>query len=97
MSWRSTSPLEPAVLAAVTGALPGESTGTDPARTLRDLAAGLGAPATLAALGAERDALPAVAAQAAASPYSNPRDATESDIAALLDRAWSGDQPTLTK
>lgn len=69
--------------------------GTDgsPAVAVRDLAAGLGAPTSLQALGADREVLPAVAAAAAASPYGNPRPADEGQIAALLDRAWAGSEP----
>ncbi len=71
----------------------GRAVGAPAPGAVRDLGAALGAPTSLRELGAAREDMAAVAATAAASPYGNPRPADERQIAALLDRAWSGAEP----
>lgn len=62
----------------------------DPVATVRELANGYPGPRTLAELGVPRADLPAVAARVAARPYPNPRSFDAGELAALLDRVWSG-------
>jgi maleylacetate reductase len=82
----------PDALARVAGAL-----GTDPAGVagaLHDLAAELGAPTSLAALGLDAGDLDDAAALAAGHVARRPREATTADLRALLGAAWEGKRPS---
>lgn len=63
------------------------------ARAVRALARGLGAPASLAAIGMPADGLERAAERAAASPYPNPRPLERAALRDLLQRAFDGDPP----
>ncbi len=89
----NTPALDADTLAVLTDVLGSGRDQSQPADTLRGLGADLGARMSLSALGADRAALRDIAAQAADSPYSNPRTASEAEIAALLDLAWLGAPP----
>lgn len=56
-------------------------------RGLHDLKEKLGLPRSLGALGLRREDVPKVARVVAASPYANPRPATEADVRELLNEA----------
>ncbi|MEV4349927.1 maleylacetate reductase and hydroxyquinol 1,2-dioxygenase domain-containing protein [Actinoplanes sp. NPDC049596] len=58
-----------------------------------DLAARLGAPTSLAALGLSDKDLADAAAKATAQPYPNPRTVTKDGVATLLAEAWRGARP----
>jgi maleylacetate reductase len=65
----------------------------DPPRALFDLAASLGAPASLAAIGMPEDGIERAALLATQNAYWNPRPLERDAIAALLRRAWAGQAP----
>ncbi len=67
---------------------------SDPARALYELAARLGAPPSLAALGMPESGIERAADLATQNPYWNPRPLEREAIAALLRRAWTGQPPT---
>lgn len=67
---------------------------SDPAARLWELAAELGAPRSLAELGAQEGDLDRIAAEVTARPYDNPRPVTYDDVRGLLQAAWSGSPPT---
>ncbi|MGD9526894.1 maleylacetate reductase [Pseudonocardia sp.] len=67
--------------------------GPDPAGALWDLAAHLGAPTSLAALGMADGGLPEVVRQVLAVPYANPRPVVAGEVAALLAAAQAGKRP----
>ncbi len=60
---------------------------------LQRLAAGLGAPIALKAIGMPADGLDRVADLAASAPYPNPRPLERNALRALLQRAWDGSPP----
>lgn len=60
---------------------------------LFDLISALPAPTALRALGMAEADIPRVAALAAARPYPNPCEITETGIADLLGAAWAGERP----
>jgi alcohol dehydrogenase class IV len=59
-------------------------------RTMREFIASLGVPHTLRAVGANRDALPAVAQRALGDPAvaASPRPVSTRDLLELLEAAW---------
>jgi maleylacetate reductase len=57
---------------------------------LRDLAAGLGAPHSLAELGVERSQLDLVVEETLSAPYANPRPVRHEDLVRLLEEMRSG-------
>jgi maleylacetate reductase len=72
----------------------GAALGTeDPARKLFDLARDLGAPTSLAALGMPQAGIDQAADFAVETPYWNPRPVTQTDVRALIARAWAGLPP----
>ncbi len=79
----------PRAMAAVARALAAE----DAPRALFDLAARLGAPPSLAALGMPQEGVAIAAALALEKPYWNPRAIDEDGLSDLLARAWSGAPP----
>jgi maleylacetate reductase len=85
-----TLPAAPAAAAALARALGRD----DVPGALWDLAAALGAPTSLAALGMDPAGLPEVVRQVMAAPYASPRPVTAADAAALLDHAQKGARPT---
>ena len=71
-----------------------DALGTDaPARALHDLAATLGLPTALEAIGLARTDLDRAAALATANPYANPRPVDYAGVRQLLDDAWTGRPP----
>lgn len=80
-----TLPAAPEAAAALERALGGE-----PADVLRRLFASLGAPTTLAALGADADALDVLAERVVSPPPAHPRVPTAPDVRVLLDAALHG-------
>ena len=74
------------------GAAVGED---DPAAALFDLAARVGAPTALAALGMAEDDLAVAAERAAAETTFNPRAVHVDGVLRLLDEAWHGYRPTI--
>jgi len=62
----------------------------DAPRALRDLAAGLGAPRSLAELGLREPDLAIAARQAAVESYPNPREVTANGVLGLLTAAYEG-------
>jgi maleylacetate reductase len=66
----------------------------DAAGALFDLAAGLGCPASLRALGLREDQLDAAADAVVETPYPNPRPFRRDEVRALLDDAWHGLRPS---
>jgi alcohol dehydrogenase class IV len=58
-----------------------------------DLAAGLGAPLSLAGLGLAEADLAGAARRATAAPYPNPREVTADGILEVLGEAWHGNRP----
>ena len=68
--------------------------GTKPAQALHELAAQLGAPLSLRALGIEAKALPEIAEEALHHIDHNPRPIDRESVAGLLTRAWHGEPPT---
>jgi maleylacetate reductase len=85
-----TLPAAPTAAAALARALGHD----DVPGALWELAAALGAPTSLAALGMAPAGLPEVVRQVLASPYASPRPITAADVAALLERAQEGTRPT---
>ncbi|MGD1219035.1 MULTISPECIES: maleylacetate reductase [Streptomyces] len=90
----------PYVLAYNASAAPGALTalsralGTDDVpRALRELAATLGAPQSLAELGLKEADLTVAAAQTAAQSYPNPREVTANGVLGLLTAAYEGWDP----
>lgn len=83
-------PAVPQAVAALSRALDGAD---DPARTLWDLAAQLGAPRSLRELGMAEDDIPRVIAQVVADPYANPVAVTADGLHRLLGAAWAGLPP----
>lgn len=65
----------------------------DPARTLFDLAAGLGAPTALQDLGMPVEGIGEAVEQALENPYWNPRDLEKEALRALLVNAYRGAPP----
>jgi maleylacetate reductase len=65
----------------------------DAAGGLYDLAAGLGAPASLASLGLREEYLDRVSEIATKAPYFNPRPVDRGGVRALLDDAFHGRRP----
>lgn len=65
-----------------------------PAGTLYVLAAGLGAPASLAELGLPRAALGEAARIVIESDFYNPRPVGAGDVLAILEAAWAGTRPS---
>ena len=65
----------------------------DPPRALFDLAARLGAPTSLAALGMPAEGIERAAQLATQNPYFNPRPVQRDLIVGLLKRAWAGEVP----
>jgi maleylacetate reductase len=65
----------------------------DPPRALFDLAARLGAPSSLSALGMPEDGIERAAQLATQNPYWNPRPVELGPITELLRRAWAGQTP----
>ncbi len=63
------------------------------AQGLYDLAASLGAPTSLEALGLKEDELDRAADLAVQNPYYNPRQVTREGVRALLDDAFRGKRP----
>lgn len=84
------APAAPAALAALRRVL-----GDDPAGALWDLAARMGAPTSLAAIGMREADLPEVVRQVMAAPYANPRPVTGEGVSALLTAAQAGTRPSL--
>lgn len=82
------APAIPAAMAALEGAI-----GDNPAQKLWVKAGELGAPRSLAELGMEEKDIPRIAEQVVSSSYGNPRDATASDIEAILRAAIQGTSP----
>jgi maleylacetate reductase len=58
-----------------------------------DLAARLGAPTSLAALGLDEAYVPQAAAQVTTKPSANPRELTADGVVAMLYEAWRGERP----
>ncbi|MGY1632483.1 maleylacetate reductase [Geodermatophilus sp. SYSU D01186] len=67
--------------------------GPDPVAAVSALARAHDGPTTLSDLGVPRDGLRAIAERVVAAPYPNPRPLDVGSVAALLDRAWSGEHP----
>ena len=65
----------------------------DAAHGLHDLAAELGAPLSLAAIGMPEDGLDRAAEAAAAAPYANPAPVDFAAVRSLLDDAYAGRRP----
>ena len=65
----------------------------DPARTLFDLAASLGAPTALQDLGMPVEGIGEAVEQALENPYWNPRDLEKEALRALLVNAYRGAPP----
>ena len=76
----------PQAMAAIARAIGAD----DAAQGLQTLAGSIGVPASLAALGLARDAIPAAADQAARNPPAGPRPVTRDDIVRLLEMAFEG-------
>lgn len=83
------APAAPLAMARVARALASGSA----AEGLYDLAASLGAPLSLAAIGMKADALDQAAEIAVENPYYNPRPVTKDGIRALLQNAFEGRKP----
>lgn len=83
------APAAPLAMARVARALASGSA----AEGLYDLAASLGAPLSLAAIGMKADALDQAAEMAVENPYYNPRPITTDGIRALLQNAFEGRRP----
>jgi alcohol dehydrogenase class IV len=83
------APAAPDAMARIARAIGAE----DAARGLWDLAARIGAPMSLAALGLAEADLDRAASIAVTSPYPNPRPLTEGAIRSLLDDAFAGRPP----
>lgn len=83
------APAAPLAMARVARALASGSA----AEGLYDLAASLGAPLSLAAIGMKADALDQAAEIAVENPYYNPRPVTKDGIRALLQNAFEGRTP----
>ena len=66
---------------------------TDAARGLFDLAAGLGAPTSLKAIGMPYEGLDRVATAVAGNPPANPRPVDVQGVRALLEDAYRGRKP----
>ncbi|ETT25565.1 alcohol dehydrogenase [Rhodococcus aetherivorans] len=77
--------------AALSRALGGAA---DPAARLWELAGELGAPRSLAELGAQESDLDRIADEVTSRPYGNPRPVTYNDVRGLLQAAWAGKPPT---
>jgi alcohol dehydrogenase class IV len=67
--------------------------GPDPVGAVSALASAHEGPTTLADLGVPRARLRGIAERVVAAPYPNPRPLDVESVAALLDRAWSGEPP----
>ena len=83
------APAAPLAMARVARALASSSA----AEGLYNLAASLGAPLSLAAIGMKADALDQAAEIAVENPYYNPRPVTKDGIRALLQNAFEGRKP----
>jgi maleylacetate reductase len=83
------APAVPGVMAKLAAALGAE----DAAQGLFDLAARLGAPTSLAALGVREADLDRVSAAALQAPYPNPRVLTHEGVRGLLQNAYLGRRP----
>ena len=83
------APAAPLAMARVARALASGSA----AEGLYDLAASLGAPLSLAAIGMKADALDQAAEMAVENPYYTPRPVTKDGIRALLQNAFEGRKP----
>lgn len=83
------APAAPLAMARVARALASGSA----AEGLYNLAASLGAPLSLAAIGMKADALDQAAEIAVENPYYNPRPVTKDGIRALLQNAFEGRKP----
>ncbi|WP_407522814.1 maleylacetate reductase [Methylobacterium oryzisoli] len=83
------APAAPEAMARVARAL----AASEAAQGLFDLAAGLGAPTALSAIGMPRDGLDRAAEMAVAQPYWNPRPPEREAIRRLLDDAFHGRRP----
>ncbi len=83
------APAIPAALAVLRRALGRD----DPARALFDLAAQLGAPTSLAALGMPAEGIERAADLATQNPYWNPRPIERAAITELLQHAYNGQAP----
>jgi maleylacetate reductase len=86
-----TAPAAPEAMSRVAGALGAQSA----AQGLFDLAASLGAPTSLAALGMKPADLDKAADIAVQNPYYNPRPITREGIRALLQDAFDGRRPAV--
>ena len=84
------APAAPAAMAAIRRAL---ATAEAAPLALRRLAAELGAPTSLRAIGMPEDGLGRVADLAVSKPYPNPRALERAPLRALLQRAWAGLPP----
>jgi alcohol dehydrogenase class IV len=85
-------PAAPELIDRVAGAL-GAAPGTA-AGALYDLAAGMGVPTSLAAIGMPADGIEAVVDQiVAAVPADNPRPVAAADVRAILAAAYAGERP----
>jgi maleylacetate reductase len=84
-----TAPAAPEAMSRIARALSAKSA----AQGLFDLAASLGAPTSLAALGLKESDLDQAAAIAVQNPYYNPRPITREGIRALLQDAFRGHRP----
>ncbi|MCB2084871.1 MAG: maleylacetate reductase [Sphingomonadaceae bacterium] len=69
--------------------------GGDPAAEIQALVGQLGLPASLAEVGLPEDGIDHIADLVCTVPYPNPRAFDRADVAALLRRAWSGEQARL--
>ncbi len=83
------APAAPEAMDRIASALEAESAATG----LYDLAASLGAPVSLAALGMRREQLDKAADLAVQNPYYNPRPVTREGIRELLENAFDGRRP----
>ncbi|MCD2100276.1 maleylacetate reductase [Rhodococcus rhodochrous] len=85
---------QPAATAATTALSRALGGAADPALGLWELAGQLGAPRSLAELGAQEADLDRIADQVTSRPYGNPRPVTCDDVRGLLQAAWAGKPPT---
>lgn len=67
--------------------------GTDPARTLYELAERVGATRALRDLGMDEASIDDATSRALANPYWNPRSLDQDGVRSLIARAWAGDPP----
>lgn len=83
------APAAPEVMKRIARALGAD----DAAQGMHELAASLGAPTSLGAIGMPEQELDRCADIASRNAYANPRPVVMEDIRALLGRAWRGDRP----